>query len=165
MDFLFFNAYIPLTMRIIRGIYKGRRFPTPKNFKARPTTDFAKEGLFNILDNNYFDFEEDKPAALDLFAGTGSIGLELASRGCRHVVRFCKQCNERYDLIFADPPYSLPNLRDIPDIVLGEDVQDSLLAEGGLFVLEHGKDYDFNDYPCFVEHRNYGSVNFTFFRR
>lgn len=197
MDFLFFNAYIPLTMRIIRGIYKGRRFPTPKNFKARPTTDFAKEGLFNILDNNYFDFEEDKPAALDLFAGTGSIGLELASRGCRHVVsveknfrhwqflqqvahelndgiwkpvhadvfRFCKQCNERYDLIFADPPYSLPNLRDIPDIVLGEDVHDSLLAEGGLFVLEHGKDYDFNDYPCFVEHRNYGSVNFTFFRR
>ncbi len=184
-------------MRIIRGKYKGRHFPAPKNFKARPTTDFAKEGLFNILENNYVDFEGDAPTALDLFAGTGSIGLELASRGCSRVIsvekdfkhwqflqqvahelndgiwkplhadvfRFCKQCREQYDIVLADPPYSLPNLKEIPDVVLGKEGQDSLLADGGLFVMEHGKDYDFSSHPCFVEHRNYGSVNFTFFKK
>ncbi len=188
-------------MRIIRGRYKGRHFPTPTNFKARPTTDFAKEGLFNILENNYIDFEGDEPTALDLFAGTGSIGLELASRGCRRVVsvekdskhwqflqrvarelndgiwkpvhadvfKYTRQCSESYDIVFADPPYSLPNLADIPDVVLGkkdEDMTgDTILAEGGLFILEHGRDYDFSQNPYFIDHRNYGSVNFSFFRR
>lgn len=190
-------------MRIIRGRYKGRHFPTPTNFKARPTTDFAKEGLFNILENNYVDFEVDEPIALDLFAGTGSIGLELASRGCSRVVsvekdfkhwqflqkvarelndniwkpvhadafKYIKQCRTSFDIVFADPPYSLPNLADIPDYVLGKETDEdyvegkSVLAEGGLFVLEHGKDYDFSNHPYFLEHRNYGSVNFTFFRR
>lgn len=182
-------------MRIIRGKYKGRHFPPPANFKARPTTDFAKEGLFNILENGYVDFEE-TPAALDLFAGTGSIGLELASRGCRHVVsvekdfrhwqylhkvshelnddiwkpvhadvfKFCKLCREKYDIIFADPPYTLPNLAAIPDVVLGTDDNSTLLADGGVFVLEHGRDYDFSQHPRFVAHRNYGSVNFSFFQ-
>lgn len=176
-------------MRIIRGKYKGRHIPTPTNFKARPTTDFAKEGLFNILENVYVDFD-DEPTALDLFAGTGSIGLELASRGCRKVVsvekdfkhwqflsrvqkelnanewvplkgdvfKFVSSCKEKYDIIFADPPYALENLKDIPEAAL------PLLAEEGLFVLEHGKDYNFEQHPRFVEHRNYGSVHFSFFR-
>ena len=190
-------------MRIIRGRYKGRHFPTPTNFKARPTTDFAKEGLFNILENNYVDFEEDEPTALDLFAGTGSIGLELASRGCSKVVsvekdfkhwqflqkvarelndgiwkpvhadafKYINYCRDTFDIVFADPPYSLPNLADIPDYVLGKKTDEkssegqSVLASGGLFVLEHGKDYDFSDNPYFIDHRSYGSVNFTFFRR
>ena len=72
-------------MRVITGKYKGRHFDIPRSFKARPTTDFAKEGLFNILENVYIDFDA-SPTALDLFAGTGSIGLELASRGCGKVV-------------------------------------------------------------------------------
>lgn len=176
-------------MRIIRGKYKGRHFPTPTNFKARPTTDFAKEGLFNILENNYVDFSEG-PTALDLFAGTGSIGLELASRGCsrvtsvekdfRHwqflsrvcnelnasewhpvkgdVFKFCKASKTAYDIIFADPPYALENLDAIPGSAL------PLLAPDGIFVLEHGKDYDFSQHPRFIEHRNYGSVNFSFFK-
>jgi len=183
-------------MRIIRGRYKGRHFPTPTNFKARPTTDFAKEGLFNILENNYVDFEGDEPTALDLFAGTGSIGLELASRGCSRVVsvekdfrhwqflhgiaqmlndgiwrpvhadvfRFCKQRTEKFDIVFADPPYNLPNLKDIPCVVLGSVPGEGMLNPDGLFVLEHGRDYDFSKHPLFIEHRNYGSVNFTFFR-
>ena len=176
-------------MRIIRGKYKGRHVPTPTGFKARPTTDFAKEGLFNILENVYVDFVEE-PTALDLFAGTGSIGLELASRGCRKVVsvekdfkhwqflsrvqkelqvnewlplkgdvfKYVRTCKERYDIIFADPPYALENLADIPDAAL------PLLAEGGVLILEHGSSNDFSTHPRFVAHRNYGSVNFSFFQ-
>ena len=175
-------------MRIIRGKYKGRHIPTPTNFKARPTTDFAKEGLFNILENNYVDFDE-TPTALDLFAGTGSIGLEFASRGCSKVVsvekdfkhwqflsqvkktldakewipiksdvfKYVRACKEQFDIIFADPPYALENLKDIPDAAL------PLLNEEGLMILEHGRDYDFSEHPRYVHHRNYGSVNFTFF--
>ena len=188
-------------MRIIRGKYKGRHIPTPTGFKARPTTDFAKEGLFNILENVYVDFDE-APTALDLFAGTGSIGLELASRGCSKVVsvekdfkhwqflsrvqkelqakewlpqkgdvfKYVRAYRERlpkeesgadaalFDIIFADPPYALENLKDIPNEAL------PLLADGGIFILEHGKDYDFSTHPRFIDHRNYGSVNFSFFR-
>lgn len=176
-------------MRIIRGKYKGRHIPTPTNFKARPTTDFAKEGLFNILENVYVDFSA-SPTALDLFAGTGSIGLELASRGCGKVIsvekefkhwqflakvqkelratewlplkgdafKYIQTCKERYDLIFADPPYSLENLKDIPDLAL------PLLAEDGLLILEHGGNYDFSEHPRFADHRKYGSVNFSFFQ-
>ncbi|MBQ6964160.1 MAG: RsmD family RNA methyltransferase [Bacteroidaceae bacterium] len=176
-------------MRIIRGKYKGRHIPTPTGFKARPTTDFAKEGLFNILENVYVDFDE-APTALDLFAGTGSIGIELASRGCSKVVsvekdfkhwqflvrvqkelqakewvplkgdvyKYVRACKERYDIIFADPPYALDTLQDIPDAAL------PLLADGGIFILEHGKDRTFAAHPRFVAHRNYGSVNFSFFQ-
>ncbi len=176
-------------MRIITGIYKGRHFDIPRSFKARPTTDFAKENIFNVL-TGYVDF--DGATALDLFSGTGSIALELVSRGCRTVVsvemdrdhhrfiqeclkklgtdacipvrgdvfRFVKSCHQQYDFIFADPPYALKELPQIPDLVL----QKGLLKEEGLFVFEHGKDYDFSAHPQFVEHRQYGSVNFTLFR-
>ncbi len=176
-------------MRIITGIYKGRRFDIPRTFKARPTTDFAKENLFNVL-AGYMDFDD--AHALDLFAGTGSISLEFLSRGCAQVVsveadrdhyafikkcveklgsdksvvirgdvfRFVKSCRQQFDIIFADPPYALEKLPEIPDLIFSL----GLLAEGGLFVFEHGKQNDFSRHPHFVEHRSYGSVNFSIFR-
>ena len=176
-------------MRIITGIYKGRHFDIPRSFKARPTTDFAKENIFNVL-TQYVDF--DGAEALDLFSGTGSISLELVSRGCQTVVsvemdrdhhrfiqeclkklntkacipirgdvfRFVKSCRQQYDFIFADPPYALKELPQIPDLIL----QKGILKEDGIFVFEHGKDHDFFEHPNFIEHRQYGSVNFTLFR-
>lgn len=176
-------------MRIITGIYKGRHFDIPRTFKARPTTDFAKENIFNVL-NGYIDFEES--TALDLFSGTGSITLELLSRGCREVVsvekdrehanfiaecvkkikaenhllirgdvfRFLKKAHSKFDFIFADPPYQLEALPQIPDLVFEKD----LLKPEGVFVFEHGKQHRFDSHPCFVEHRTYGSVNFSIFR-
>ena len=154
-------------MRIITGIYKGRHF-----------------------DNGYLDFED--AAALDLFSGTGSISLEMLSRGCRPVVsvemdrdharfiaecmkkigtndnilikgdvfRFVKRCHQQFDLIFADPPYALETLPQLPDLIL----DGGLLKEGGVFVFEHGKTHDFSAHPHFVEHRSYGSVNFSLFQ-
>ncbi len=176
-------------MRIITGLYKGRHFDVPRSFKARPTTDFAKENIFNVL-AGYIDFDD--ASALDLFAGTGSISLELISRGCRSVVsveadrdharfisqcmqklgthsdmlirgdvfRFVKSCRQQFDFIFADPPYALDRLAELPDLILGSD----MLKEEGVFVFEHGKDHDFSQHPRFVEHRSYGSVNFTIFQ-
>ena len=176
-------------MRIITGKYKGRHFDIPRTFKARPTTDFAKENIFNVL-NGYIDFDE--ATALDLFSGTGSISLELLSRGCRQVVsveldrdhhrfiqecvrklnapevtplrsdvfRFLKTCRQQFDLIFADPPYALPELPTIPDLIF----EKALLKDDGIFVFEHGKDHDFSKHPHFIEHRAYGSVNFSLFR-
>ena len=176
-------------MRIITGSYKGRHFDIPRTFKARPTTDFAKENIFNVL-RGYVDF--DGITALDLFAGTGSISLELVSRGCKQVIsveadrdhadfirrcfaklgddrdvlvrgdvfRFLKRCRQQFDFIFADPPYMLGDLPQLPDLILGGD----LLAPDGIFVLEHGKDHDFATHQRFAEHRSYGSVNFTLFK-
>ena len=176
-------------MRIITGRYKGRHFDIPRTFKARPTTDFAKENIFNVL-QGYTDF--DGKTALDLFAGTGSISLELASRGCQQVVsveadrdhaafirqcfaklgadnlllirgdvfKFLKTCRQSFDFIFADPPYALRELPQIPDLILAS----TLLRPDGLLVFEHGKDHDFSQHPRFVEHRQYGSVNFSIFR-
>lgn len=176
-------------MRVISGIYKRRRFDVPKNFKARPTTDFAKENLFNVLSNR-IDFE-DRLTALDLFAGTGSISIELVSRGCDKVIsvekdpqhysfickvmqevktdkclpirgdvfKFIDSTREKFDFIFADPPYALANLKNIPDLIF----EKGLLKEDGLFILEHGKDHSFEEHPHFVEQRQYGSVNFSFF--
>ena len=176
-------------MRIITGRYKGRRFDIPRTFKARPTTDFAKENIVNVL-QGYTDF--DGKTALDLFAGTGSISLELASRGCQQVVsveadrdhaafirqcfaklgadnqllirgdvfKFLKTCRQSFDFIFADPPYALRELSQIPDLIL----ESTLLRPDGLLVFEHGKDHDFSQHPRFVEHRQYGSVNFSIFR-
>ena len=161
-------------MRIITGKYKGRRFDVPRTFKARPTTDFAKENIFNVL-NSYVDL--DGAHALDLFSGTGSITLELLSRGCAEVVsveldrahhafirqcverigdpnavlvrgdvfRFLKSCHRQFDLIFADPPYALEQLTTLPTLVF----DGNLLAPGGIFVLER---------------RAYGSVNFSIFK-
>ena len=177
-------------MRVISGKYKHRRFDIPSTFKARPTTDFAKESLFNIL-AGYFDFDE-VSAALDLFSGTGSIGLELVSRGCHKVIsvekdpqhfafinkiarelntdnwfplradafRFIEKSSDKFDIIFADPPYQLEGIADIPNKIL----ERNLLTEDGLLILEHGKNLKFDSDPNFVDHRNYGSVNFTFFK-
>ena len=176
-------------MRIITGKYKGRHFDIPKTFKARPTTDFAKENIFNVL-TGYIDFEG--ATALDLFSGTGSITLELLSRGCSHVIsveadrdhhrfiqqclqkleptgtvplradafRFIKSCKQQFDFIFADPPYALKELPTIPSLIF----EHGLLKEDGIFVFEHGKDNDFSSDSHFVEHRSYGSVNFSIFR-
>ncbi|MBP7358244.1 MAG: 16S rRNA (guanine(966)-N(2))-methyltransferase RsmD [Prevotella sp.] len=176
-------------MRIITGIYKGRRFDIPRSFKARPTTDFAKENLFNVL-NGYIDFDD--AVALDLFSGTGSITLELASRGCEQVIsvemdrdhhafikeclgklntdkcialrgdafRFVKSCHQKFDFIFADPPYALKEIDNIPQLIFKKDI----LKDGGIFVLEHGKNNDFSGNIHFVEHRAYGSVNFSIFK-
>ena len=176
-------------MRIITGKYKGRHFDIPRTFKARPTTDFAKENIFNVL-TQYLDFEG--TTALDLFSGTGSITLELLSRGCEHVIsveldrdhyrfiqqclqklgtegcvalrgdvfRFIKSCKQQFDFIFADPPYALKELPTIPSLIF----EKGLLKDDGIFLFEHGKDNDFSNDPHFVEHRSYGSVNFSIFR-
>ena len=176
-------------MRIITGKYKGRHFDIPRAFKARPTTDFAKENIFNVM-MGYLDFEG--ASALDLFAGTGSISLELVSRGCRQVIsvesdrdhanfirqcfeklndktdilirgdafKFIKSCHQQFDFIFADPPYALEQLPELPELILSK----QLLKEGGVFVFEHGKQYDFSQVAGFVEHSAYGSVNFSIFQ-
>ena len=175
-------------MRIISGKYKSRRFDVPKSFKSRPTTDFAKENLFNIL-SNQLDWEDVK--ALDLFSGTGSISFELLSRGCKEVVcvekdaahyafikkvraelqeknmepikgdvfKFIETCQQTFDFIFADPPYALSELSKIPEMILSK----SLLNENGIFVMEHPKEYDFSALPLFTQKRVYGSVNFSIF--
>ncbi|MCQ2313318.1 MAG: 16S rRNA (guanine(966)-N(2))-methyltransferase RsmD [Paludibacteraceae bacterium] len=176
-------------MRIISGIYGGRRLAPPKNITARPTTDFAKESLFNLL-NNRLDFEGID--VLDLFAGTGGIGLEFASRGAREVtavelahtqqnfiIAACKQlncrtvrlvradafkyiraCHIQYDFIYADPPYALEQLPTLPDLIFEQEI----LKPEGLFVLEHSKNNDFSQHPHWQETREYGSVHFSFFK-
>ena len=177
-------------MRVITGKYRGRHFDVPNNFKARPTTDFAKENLFNML-RGYIELEETE--VLDLFAGTGSISLEFLSRGCNRVVsvekdsrhfafirsvmfalkdqasvllrmdalKYIEKSEDSFDLVFADPPYALPELPELPDRVM----QSRLLKPGAIFILEHGKDYDFSQRPDFLTHRAYGSVNFSLFRK
>ncbi|MDO9154813.1 MAG: 16S rRNA (guanine(966)-N(2))-methyltransferase RsmD [Paludibacter sp.] len=175
-------------MRIISGTYKGRRINPPGNLTARPTTDFAKEGLFNLL-NNRIDFEGID--VLDLFAGTGGIGIEFVSRGCNSVIsieqndrqctfirkicneldiknlsvfktealKYMASCHATFDMIFADPPYELKQLPEIPDLVF----KHNLLKPDGLFALEHSAKTDFKNHPNFTDHRNYGNVNFSFF--
>lgn len=177
-------------MRVITGKYKGRHFQVPRSFKARPTTDFAKENIFNVL-RSYVDFEDLR--AVDLFAGTGSITLELLSRGCAEVLSVELDCQHaafirsvlqkleerkcrlivgdalriiqrgdiQADLVFADPPYALEELPELPDRILSG----MLLKSGGLLVLEHGERNDFSQHPMFLEHRAYGSVNFSIFRK
>jgi 16S rRNA (guanine(966)-N(2))-methyltransferase RsmD len=175
-------------LRIISGTYKGRHIPVPRTFKARPTTDFAREGLFNVLANN-IDFRG--LIVLDLFAGTGSIGLEFLSRGAERVdlvemdsrttaflrqttkqlgmdnariirsevTRFIRQCRTRYDLVFADPPYDLDPIPLLPDLVLNADI----ISDGGWLILEHGKNHSFGQHAHFQVLRKYGSVHFSFF--
>lgn len=177
-------------MRIIGGEFKRRRFDVPKNITARPTTDFARENLFNVLEN-HLDFED--VTALDLFAGTGAIGFELVSRGCprviaveKHNVQYSFLCKvmaelkterilpvrgdvfkyigstrEQFDFIFADPPYDLKELDTLPGLVF----KHNLLKDEGLFVLEHSRSNDFSAMPEFREKRVYGSVNFSFFSK
>ena len=176
-------------MRIIGGKLKGRVVELPAGYAARPTTDFAKEGLFNILDNEY---EFDGLKVLDLFGGSGSVSFEFASRGAGHVytvemapanasfirsqaakfglsgtvtvVRhnvfdFLPICREKFDIIFADPPYAIEGLDTIPDKVLGS----GILKPECYFILEHPADYSFAGHPRFVKERRYGNVHFSFF--
>lgn len=176
-------------MRIIGGKFKARRIQVPSNLKARPTTDFAKEGLFNIL-NNLLDWEE--TTALDLFSGTGSIAFELISRGCSSVItvehnqnhlnfiykaqeilgitelypvkadvfKYLSTLKLQFDLIFADPPYDLSEAVKIPEII----IQKKLVKDGGLFIMEHSQKQNFSHLPHFKEERKYGNVHFSFFQ-
>ena len=175
-------------MRIIRGRYQRRQIVAPASLPVRPTTDMAKESLFNIIDNHFY-LEETE--ALDLFAGTGNISYELVSRGCPKVLavdqapgcvkfiretanklemkellvvrsdvyRFLEKHKMQYDLIFADPPYDCEHYDALVDLVF----TNNLLREGGMFVLEHDKKQHFDEHPHFMEQRHYGKVNFTFF--
>jgi 16S rRNA (guanine(966)-N(2))-methyltransferase RsmD len=175
-------------MRIINGHLSGRRPLVPGNLLARPTTDMAREGLFNIL-RNRIDFENSR--VLDLFAGTGIISFEFASLGCRDITsverdrfhcaairknfelldiqtirlietdafHFLKKEVHPFDFIFADPPYNHPLLTTLPGLVIGK----NRLVADGIFVLEHGPDKSFLDYQGFKEERKYGKVHFSFF--
>lgn len=175
-------------MRIIGGRLKGKMILPPAGYAARPTTDFAKEGLFNILDNEY---EFDGLKVLDLFGGTGSIAFEFASRGASRVycvemarenasfiktealrlglsnvtmVRdnvfdFLPICREKFDIVFADPPYALEGLEKLPDLVF----QYGILYPERYFILEHGGEYSFTGHSRFVKERCYGRVHFSFF--
>ena len=176
-------------MRIIRGKYGRRRFDVPHNISARPTTDFARENIFNVIENL---IQLEGKEALDLFAGTGAVSFELLSRGCAgvtavenastqlafikkvkeilgdenlkivkaNVFKFISVCDKEFDFIFADPPYDLPRFAEIPDLILNS----KMLKKGSLVVIEHSKAYDFSNLPHFLEHRVYGSVNFSIFR-
>jgi 16S rRNA (guanine(966)-N(2))-methyltransferase RsmD len=178
-------------MRIINGKYGRRRFKVPSAFSARPTTDFAKENLFNVL-ANLTDWEGKE--ALDLFAGTGSISFELLSRGCAQVTAveqdkmhaafiakvdrelktgglrlirgdafryLASVAPQRFDFIFADPPYALKELPTIPSLILAKDC----LKAGGIFVMEHPSGCDFSSLPHFDRLKIYGSVHFSIFIR
>lgn len=176
-------------MRIVSGKHRGRRIEPPASFKARPTTDFAKENLFNVL-NNIIDLED--IAVLDLFSGTGGMSYEFISRGCAELVlvekdfnhfKFIQKClkelkedkmavalnmdafkfiqstERKFDLIFADPPYNLEKIDTIPQIIF----EKALLKKDGIFIFEHSADYNFSNNPHFSQLRKYGSVHFSIF--
>lgn len=176
-------------MRIIRGKYGRRRFDVPTNITARPTTDYARESIFNVIEN-LVDLEG--LTALDLFAGTGAMSFEFLSRGCASVTsvekaatqfnfiqkvkklladdnitaikgdvyRFIGSCTRKFDIIFADPPYDLPTLPDLPATILNS----GMVKEGTIVIVEHSKHNDFSALPQFMQHRNYGKVNFSIFQ-
>jgi 16S rRNA (guanine(966)-N(2))-methyltransferase RsmD len=176
-------------MRIIGGEHGRRRINPPANMPhTRPTTDVAKEGLFNVISNN-LDFEELK--TLDLFGGTGSISYELASRGAKDttiiekdskmyefikktaaelkfenfkvlkmdVFKFIDKCTDKFDLIFAGPPYALGNIDDLPKLIF----EKQLLNKKGWFVIEHTPRNDYKKFPFYTTERNYGTTIFSIF--
>ena len=175
-------------MRIVGGDLSGRKIPNPKRFDARPTTDVAKESLFNILNNDYYF---DEIVVLDLFAGSGSISYEFASRGTESITsveknsihanfleqtaeflglegiivlntdafKFMELTGMDYDVIFADPPYGMENVEKIPEIIF----EKKLLKKNGVFILEHSKHYSFKNHAHFKREKRYGKVHFTFF--
>jgi|SRR5690554_248489 len=175
-------------MRIISGKFKSRRIQVPSKLNARPTTDFAREGLFNVL-NNMIVWET--TIALDLFSGTGSVAFEMVSRGCQRVIcvesenlhwrfinktkevlgatelyplkadvfKFIDSCKEQFDLIYADPPYDMKGIERIPDTIF----EKGLLKSGGTLILEHSKKFDFSLHPNFKNMRKYGNVHFSIF--
>ena len=176
-------------MRIISGKFKRKAIFPPKNFKARPTTDVAKESLFNIIEN---DYNIDSIKVLDLFGGTGSISYEFASRGCNditcvelnykhysfiskttfelginkeiqvtkaNVFRYLEKCPHQFDFIFADPPYDLKGIETIPELVFSN----NLLLPNGTLIVEHSENTNLSHLPFFTRTKKYGSVNFSFF--
>jgi 16S rRNA (guanine966-N2)-methyltransferase len=176
-------------MRIISGLYKSRKIVAPKNLPVRPTTDMAKEGLFNILNNTFYF---DDIAVLDLFAGTGNISYEFASRGTKDIIsvdqdfgciKFINQTTEtfkmpiktiksdvfkylekaslKFDVIFADPPYdfSLEQFSKIPELVF----QNALLEDDGVLVIEHSKETDLSHLEYYSYSKSYGGNRFSFF--
>lgn len=175
-------------MRIISGKYGRRRFDVPTSITARPTTDMARENLFNVL-AGVIDLEG--VTVLDLFAGTGAMSFEFLSRGAAHVTavekarvqadfikrvqgqlgdpnltlvrgdvfRFVSTCRQSFDVIFADPPYDLPRFAEVPRLVLDS----PLVHDGTLFIMEHPREHDFSALPHFAQQRVYGKVNFTLF--
>lgn len=176
-------------MRIIAGKYGRRRFQVPTNITARPTTDMARENIFNVL-GNLLEFEG--LDVLDLFSGTGAISFEFLSRGAASatsvekaatqfrfinkvkeqlgeknlyqvrgdVFRFIASCSRQFDVIFADPPYDLPQLGQLPQLIL----ESAMVKRSTLVIVEHPRDYDFSSLPQFFQHRIYGKVNFTLFK-
>lgn len=176
-------------MRIIRGKYGRRRFEPPKNITARPTTDFARENIFNVIEN----LEEIEGSRVcDLFSGTGAIAFEFLSRGASEVTavemaqtqasfirsvkeklgdehiriikgdvfKFIAGSGKSYDIVFADPPYDHPRFEEVPGLILGS----SLVHPGSLVIVEHSASRNFSDLPGFFQRREYGSVNFSLFR-
>lgn len=176
-------------MRIVGGTHRGRVITPPGNLRARPTTDFAKENIFNVL-GNLVDFEAAE--VLDLFSGTGSISYEFASRGAAgitsveinavhvnfirdtaakfgfgnirpvkaNVFLYLKSCARRFDIVFSDAPYDLKGSEEVVNLVL----ENGILKDGGVFVFEHSGDADFSSHPRFMQKRSYGSVHFTLFK-
>lgn len=176
-------------MRIIRGKYGRRRFDVPTNITARPTTDFARENIFNVLEN-ITDIEGKH--ILDLFAGTGAISIEFLSREAAGVtavekaatqynfikkvaaqlgetnlnlirgdaLRFLATASRPYDIVFADPPYDMPGFAAIPAAILNS----GAVAPGTIVIVEHNRTHDFSSLPGFMDHRTYGSVNFSIFQ-
>ncbi len=176
-------------MRIISGEFKGRVFSPPSNIPVRPTTDRAKESLFNIL-NNHIEFGEVE--VLDLFAGTGNISYEFLSRGVPRITvverdpkciafikgtmdklgiadakiirsdvfKFIENCQQKFDLIFADPPYTMEKIQEVPVIIM----ENELLKEDGLLIVEHGSSMNFENEKGFYQKRNIGEVNFSIFK-
>jgi len=177
-------------VRIIRGKFKTRRYPVPKGFPSRPTTDFAKEGLFNLIENriDLFDLK-----ILDLCAGTGNISFEFLSREAGHVtaidsnfncvrhmksmarkfecegeinilksdiLKFLKSAKGPYDLIFADPPYAYDQHEEIHQLIF----ENGLLTEGGWLIMEHSKETNLENRTHFDFSRKYGGVTFSFFQ-
>ncbi len=175
-------------MRIIGGKYRGRTIKPPTNFRSRPTTDFAKEALFNILSNS-FNFENID--VLDLFCGTGSISYEFCSRDVNSLVaveanfqsstfvkkqfdemgfkqakivksdvfRYLKTCKKKFDVVFADPPYDMVNIEEIYHAV----INNNILSDTSYLIIEHSELNDFSDYKHFYMLKKYGSVHFSFF--
>lgn len=177
-------------MRIIGGELRGKSILPPAGYSARPTTDFAKEGLFNTLTNE-LDFTE--ISLLDLFSGTGSISFEFASRGCTDIIAvemnpanaafvkktaagfklhsiqvihhnvfdFIPLCKRKFDVIFADPPFSIEGLESIPEKIFFADI----ITTSGYLILEHPATYSFTSAPYFVKEKKYGNVHFSYFKK
>lgn len=175
-------------MRIISGKNKGRKIIAPSNLPVRPTTDFAKEALFNILSNQ---LQLDGIDVLDLFAGTGNISYEFISRNAKKVLAvdnnynctkfiqttadklnyknlfvqradylaFIKHTEMKWDLIFADPPYDMEKVENLPSVIF----EKQLIKPKGMLIIEHKNSVNFSEFPNFSDHRVYGNVNFSFF--